>query len=38
MLTQTQSVFDKCPLKDQGAIKTFNKKGKVIIKDRDGKF
>ena len=33
-----QSVFDKCPLEDQRAIKTFNERGKVIIKDRDGKF
>jgi hypothetical protein len=38
MLTQMQSVFDKCPLNDQEATKTFNEKGKVIIKDRDGKF
>ena len=38
MLTQVQSEFNQCPLKDQKAIERFNERGRVIIKDRDGKF
>ena len=38
MLTQVKSEFNQCPLNKEKATKTFNERGRVIIKERDGKF
>ena len=38
MLTQMQFEFNQCPQISEEATKTFNKKGPLIIKDRDRNF